>query len=276
MPTKVCNKCSKERELREFYNNKTNKDGKDRYCISCRKLYTSEMRKIKKLGDFSQRYQPTSETKKCTRCGIEKNLCEFAKELIRSSGYSSVCKTCECKRSSEYYNRNKEKVSEKKAGYWENNREILVERGRRYKSTHIKELHEWASKYRKDHKLLILTRNRVYFGTPRGKFVQRRSQHKRRSISKNVECSLTLDQWEKIIKLQENKCVICGKRFTKKNPATKDHIIPVTHYGPFTMENTQAAHHSCNSSKGNRVDKSNIVSWVTRPDLCITTEFLAN
>jgi 5-methylcytosine-specific restriction endonuclease McrA len=34
---------------------------------------------------------------------------------------------------------------------------------------------------------------------------------------------------------------------------TVDHIIPLTHGGPHSYENTQLAHRRCNTQKGNRV-----------------------
>ena len=53
-----------------------------------------------------------------------------------------------------------------------------------------------------------------------------RPVQKREYAKRNSESFLTLDQWDKIIKLQDNRCALCGEKFTKKNPATKDHIVP--------------------------------------------------
>lgn len=100
-----------------------------------------------------------------------------------------------------------------------------------------------------------------YDKTPSGKLLCSRRAHKRRSREFKTESTLTLNQWNKILETQGNKCTICGKRFNKSNPATKDHIIPVSKGGGLTFENVQALCRSCNSSKSNRIDYSLIVSY---------------
>jgi 5-methylcytosine-specific restriction endonuclease McrA len=56
-----------------------------------------------------------------------------------------------------------------------------------------------------------------------------------------------------IIKTYKNRCHLCGKTFTKENPATRDHRIPVSKGGPDIAWNIAPAHKSCNSSKNTRV-----------------------
>ena len=34
------------------------------------------------------------ETKICSKCGIEKELCEFCKDKSKKTGYKSQCKIC--------------------------------------------------------------------------------------------------------------------------------------------------------------------------------------
>lgn len=46
-------------------------------------------------------------------------------------------------------------------------------------------------------------------------------------------------------------CHLCNKK-VRRRVATMDHIIPVSLGGPHTRANVALAHHSCNSSKGNR------------------------
>jgi 5-methylcytosine-specific restriction endonuclease McrA len=48
----------------------------------------------------------------------------------------------------------------------------------------------------------------------------------------------------------QKKCHICGKRFTKCDPATIDHIIPLARGGVHNASNIALAHRDCNSSKG--------------------------
>jgi 5-methylcytosine-specific restriction endonuclease McrA len=185
------------------------------------------------------------------------------------------CKQC----IKDYRTANKERLQERARDYRARNKEEVERKKREYYLAHQEERIRKQSEYRKantklisrrrrskyvSHKKVILERNAEYRKTPAGRLAASRVWHKRRYSEMTTECSLTLEQWQRIIKLQNNRCVICGKLFTKKEPPTKDHIIPVIPYnGPFTRENTQAVHSSCNSRKGNRLDKSNIVVWIT-------------
>lgn len=108
--------------------------------------------------------------------------------------------------------------------------------------------------------------------TPKGRISSLRSSHKHRykkNNDENIEISLSLSQWEKIVAQQRYRCALCGEKFTDSDPPTDDLIIPVAKKGELTLENTQAVHKSCNSRKRDRIDKSNIVSWISRPDLCL-------
>lgn len=45
------------------------------------------------------------------------------------------------------------------------------------------------------------------------------------------------------------RCALCGKRFTKRDPATLDHVVPLKLGGLHTIANIQPAHFACNSGK---------------------------
>lgn len=53
----------------------------------------------------------------------------------------------------------------------------------------------------------------------------------------------------KALSSQQKKCHICLKPFTTKNPATIDHIIPISAGGAHTVSNIALAHRGCNSRK---------------------------
>ena len=46
------------------------------------------------------------------------------------------------------------------------------------------------------------------------------------------------------------KCRYCGKRPTKENPLTLDHVVPVANFGPDRPDNIVAACRACNQTKG--------------------------
>ena len=58
------------------------------------------------------------------------------------------------------------------------------------------------------------------------------------------------------------KCALCGKPIDKtlvfpdRMSASLDHVLPISHGGQHTPENTQAAHFACNASKRDRLGTS--------------------
>lgn len=56
--TKMCKKCEKVKELDLFYNMKTGKQGKDTYCIACRREINSAYGKShrKELNVYANKY----------------------------------------------------------------------------------------------------------------------------------------------------------------------------------------------------------------------------
>lgn len=54
------------------------------------------------------------------------------------------------------------------------------------------------------------------------------------------------------LRQREKYCHICGKRFTKDDPATLDHVVPLKKGGSHDAGNIALAHRSCNSSKNAR------------------------
>lgn len=48
------------------------------------------------------------ETKVCTNCKEEKELCQFNKNKTKKDGYNNICKDCSREKSKQYYNKNKD------------------------------------------------------------------------------------------------------------------------------------------------------------------------
>ena len=55
--------------------------------------------------------------KTCSKCKVEKKLCDFVKDHKRKSGVRSICMVCESKRVKEFYYLNKSDRVEKQKDY---------------------------------------------------------------------------------------------------------------------------------------------------------------
>ena len=62
-------------------------------------------------------------TKRCSKCGEEKALCEFSKNKSTKDGLRSLCKTCD----KAYKQANKEKIAEQNKAYYEENKDKIAE-----------------------------------------------------------------------------------------------------------------------------------------------------
>lgn len=58
---------------------------------------------------------------------------------------------------------------------------------------------------------------------------------------------------EHLIAAQDNECYLCLDKFSKHNPPTVDHILPLSRGGGWELDNLALAHKSCNTFKGNRI-----------------------
>jgi cobalamin-dependent methionine synthase I len=67
------------------------------------------------------------DTKKCSKCGVEKALCEFNKNKNAKDGLCPSCKECRRAAAKVYRSKNKEKIRQKNKNYYSNNRQRLIE-----------------------------------------------------------------------------------------------------------------------------------------------------
>lgn len=127
-----------------------------------------------------------------------------------------------------------------------------------------KEVREREKEYRQIPAVKI--KRNAYHKTPTAKLLKRIRSHKRRILKKYAIIStnepITPLQWSAILNHQNNRCQGCGKRFTKNNPATMDHIVPLSVAPLHTSDNIRAVCAKCNSQKGAAVDPNFIQTWV--------------
>ena len=169
--------------------------------------------------------------KTCTKCKIEKDIKEFAKDRSKPSGLRPSCKLCKSKQDKIYRNKNKQKIAENKAIYAKNN--------------HIR-----ISQYKRNWELLNRDRLRHRI---------RNACHKRRVLLQNS--TLTAAAYDNWVTQQEKICTYCAIRCTKTFHV--DHIIPLSKGGEHALDNLTIACKKCNQSKSNNT----LITWLAKKKL---------
>jgi len=179
----------------------------------------------------------------------------------RQRKYRQTHRGKEAKRQRKYQQTHKEELVEKKREYYKTHKEQVAEYQQKYYQAHKEEKAEKQCKYYQSHKKKMAEKHRKYRSSPKGHLKIIFHNRKRKAHLKNSKATLTSEQWEKILKMQKNKCNTCGKRFTRAREPTMDHIIPLSQGGGSTSENIQALCRSCNSHKHAKIDLRFIQSW---------------
>jgi len=144
--------------------------------------------------------------KKCSKCGVEKELSEFYKNKKSNNGIYSICKKCECKKSKDYYQNNKEKLKEN-----------MKEYSKEYRENNKEKINEYCRKRREKDplfKMISNLRNRT------------RQAFKAKKWNKNGTEKMLGCDWEtahKHLEIQFTK----GMNWENQGEWHIDHIIPL-------------------------------------------------
>ena len=276
---KGCTKCLQIKPINQFSKCKENQDGFHHFCKLCAKKY---------MEHYTIKIQTPLESKTCKRCGKTKRINEFVKSNSNKDGYRNICKDCmnEYHSINGYGKRKNRKqylgigtlLANTIPGYRSCTRCMEIKPIDQFPKTTQKttgvsswclscmsEVHLQIKEERPDDvKVMWKKAGRKYSQTPKGRISIKRGNHMRKSRAKALQsvANVTVQDIELLLKQQKNNCAICGKPFTESNPYTIDHIFPLSKGGELVIENIQLAHRSCNSSKGDKIDKSKIITHV--------------
>lgn len=159
----------------------------------------------------------------------------FSKNKRAKDGLQKVCKDCQ----KQYYEDNKEKRLDYRKKYDENNREKVLackrsyfhnnkDRFRKYYKINKVAMLKYGSKWRKEN----VDKTRFY-------------SNKRNQKMMDLPHTLTDEEWNNTLKEFEYKCAYCGNQ----SYLEKDHFIPVSKDGEYTINNILPACKRCNQSK---------------------------
>lgn len=154
-------------------------------------------------------------TKACAHCQQHKPLAEFPRNKSRADGYMSVCLECNRARNQRYHAEHPDRFRQRYAA----TPDVFKRR---------------AAAYRK---------------TASGKASEARSKAKRIALLMQSETRLTEAEWMQILGRYKWCCYLCGFSFTRHDPPTKDHIVPLSRGGDDSPANIAPACRSCNSAK---------------------------
>lgn len=246
---KICTKCGIEKPISEFYKDKYHKDGLRSSCKECdRKFETSPLR-IEYMKNYREENREEIKIKKKEYYYNNIDVIS-ANNAIYRLNHKEEKKNYD----REYVKRDPEYQKARRLIYRLTHEESLLQYWREYNWNHKEEKQVYNANYLQTHKQQIYDWVVAYRKTPEGAASVSRSHNNRRYKEKGAENTLTAEQWNKILELQNYICPICERQFTDALPPTKDHIIPAYFGGGLTFGNTQALCQSCNSKKHIKVE----------------------
>lgn len=271
MKTKICHTCKRELPAtpQYFYRFKHSKDGLKSSCKECQG------------GKFLPPKEEEPEGyRRCTDCGelfpaTEEYFLKYTDKKAGKDRLKHICRACTAKRAKdwretgnperyqEYYkDRSKtEAAKEAKMRYRENHPERITAYKLKYRDEHREAIREYDHERRYNpetrEKVLRLSkewrdRNKERVHAYNQKYAKehpdyfREATHKRNARKKELEASLTVEEWEETKAFFNGECAYCGKKLD--NP-TQDHVVPLSAGGGYTAGNIVPACKSCNSSK---------------------------
>lgn len=91
-------------------------------------------------------------------------------------------------------------------------------------------------------------------------------RQKRRSRMEQLPATLTEEQWGWLLDYYDHCCAYCGRNEDDVGTLHREHVVPVSRGGGYTLKNIVPACGSCNSTKNARTPKeAGLTFWKPRP-----------
>jgi 5-methylcytosine-specific restriction endonuclease McrA len=212
-------------------------------------------------------------TKKCTKCGIEKDLSEFNIDKRNHNRARSRCKACEKEYRIQYRENNRERVRilKKKAHevdrerhgdrirayaqtYYAQNQDYLRAQSRAYQASHRAENKKHCKEYYETNK--ENERQRVLRWMHEHPEMHRAADARRRARKQQAGGEHTAEDIKRQRECQKWRCWWCGKKCKKQYHV--DHLVPLAKGGHNGPDNIVIACPTCNLSKNDKLPEE----WV--------------
>jgi hypothetical protein len=292
MDTKICPDCTNELSLEFFNKDKSRSDGYYPYCKDCTKVrklkldgiivtekilngkklefkncFTChEVKSFEEFDNFKNGYK--NKSRDCSSCRDIKKRKRKEEKSLKDKEYRIKNKSRLSNYKQEYYEKNKDKLLDYKKEWYEKNKDKHLLKCKQWVEDNKEKVKTYQSEYRvryfsdKENKLKRINYERTYKKRPevktrisaykrseRGREVNNRAYHKRRSLERKLIATLTKEQWSDAINHFSNICAYCGE---STELITKDHFVPISKQGEFTVKNIIPACEFCNYSKNDR------------------------
>lgn len=103
--------------------------------------------------------------------------------------------------------------------------------------------------WRRRHPARYRRKQAQYCASDHGRRVYQAAHQRRKARLRNANIGLTAEQWNDILNAHNHTCAYCMEPFTTQNPATMDHVIPISKGGLHVPHNVVPACRHCNSRK---------------------------
>lgn len=182
------------------------------------------------------------DVKTCTKCKNELPLTAFYKVGGGNDNLRAACKKCI---STHYYYGDTHAVRLARAkAQRDADKEKSREYARQWRAKFPDKVKEGQKRHYQENKEKEREDSKRYRAAHPEKYKEYRRQ--RRARLAEVECTLTVAQWEEVQMRYKYQCAYCGK---SKVNLTMDHVVPISKGGSHTADNIVPACKTCNSSK---------------------------
>ena len=110
------------------------------------------------------------ETKVCSKCSLEKNICEFYKRKDNKDGYRADCKFCFNERVLEYKKNNEEKIRQLRKDYFQKNKQSLLEKKQIWRKNNPEKYKKQVKDYWDKVKVFQTEKKKIWINNNRKKY----------------------------------------------------------------------------------------------------------
>jgi len=194
-------------------------------------------------------------SKKCTKCGIEKELINFHNNKAIKSGYGSICKVCCNDQAKKWRERNREKFKKTRQEYYQKNIEKMRLEKIEYGKKHKKEKALYDIEYRKNNKEMFKKAKREYELRNKNNPIYKIKKNLRRrihhvvangykSISSEELLGCTGEEYKKYLESKFKP----GMTWENYGPKWHiDHIIPCNNFNLLNQDEQKKCFHYTNT-----------------------------